>query len=122
MGRASKSGAAAGEKASPASHAGEYCYDSTGRPPGGLWLPLDAVAETFGVSNSAVQAWRREASWKPRFEAAVRGRLMFNVVQVLWWRLDKARAAGRDIRSVHFELCDRYETRGVFLRVGPSGR
>ncbi len=122
MRRASKSGAAAGEKASPASHADEYCFDDKGRPRGGLWLPLAALAECFAVSNSCIQAWRKESTWKPRFEGYIGGRLHFNTVQVAWWRMDKARAAGRDIRTVHFELCRDYETRGVFLPAGRPGR
>ena len=109
------------KRPTPAQFSDEYIFDDRGRPPGGLWLPVDAVAESFGVTSSAVQAWRREASWQQRFEAAVRGKLMLNVVQVCFWRFDKARAAGRNIRSVHFELCDRYEERGVFLPAGRRG-
>ena len=102
-------------KPSPFDHAGEYCFDERGRPRGGLWLDLSDTAKTFGVTVSAVHSWRRDASWLPRFEGLHGGRVFLNVVQVFFWRCEKAVAAGREIESVVFELVDDYETRGLYV-------
>ena len=102
-------------KPTPEDHAGEYCFDDRGRPRGGLWLSLADTAKSFGVSVSCVQAWRRETGWLPRFEGIHRGRVHLNVVQVFFWRCDKAFSAGRLRETVQFELPDGYETRGLYV-------
>ena len=102
-------------KPSPADHAGEYCHDERGRPRGGLWLDLSDTAKTFGVTVGAVHAWRRDASWLPRFEGLHGGRVFLNVVQVFFWRCERAVAAGRGVDSVPFELPDGYQERGLYV-------
>ena len=101
-------------KPGPADHSGEYCFDERGRPKGGLWLNLADCALTFGVSVSAVQAWRRETGWLARFEGMHEGRVFLNVCQVFWWRCEKAVAAGRAVDSVAFELPDDYQERALY--------
>jgi len=73
----------------------QFAFCDRGLPRGGLWVSPGDLAGCFGVSQEAVRRWRQDPTF-PVDEAVaeVDGRPVFNVVRVLFWRIDKARRGG----------------------------
>jgi len=97
---------------------GGFC--ERGLPVGGLWVSLNDLASSFNVTTEGVRRWRQDPTF-PTAEAVagIAGRPLFNVVRVLFWRIDKARSGGRVSVAEAVAIVDK-EFQG--LPVGPDGQ